>query len=127
MILPVKSWPPTAGTYAARLVKGGPRVPVRIWYGQAIVDGEEQDRAPGWFVEIDGATDRLERDDDTGYRCRVALKVESVWPHCARWPISETRYRYMLEHARWAREHAPDHPKATPRQPVDFHALPPRF
>lgn len=126
MIAPVAAWPPVAGTYATKLVRGGPRVPVRIWFGNAIIAGEEQDRAPGWFVEIDGRTDRVEFGDD-GYRCRVPLDVERVWPHCAKDPVSEAEYRFLVSHAAWAREHQPDHPKAQPRKPVDFHTLPVRF
>lgn len=123
MIDPVAAWPPVEGYYATRLVRGGPRVPVRIWFGQAVVAGEEQDRSPGWFVEIDGRTDRVEFGDD-GYRCRVPLDVEKVWPHCAKEPITEAEYRYLVAHAGWAREHAPDHPKAQPRKPVDWLTTP---
>lgn len=119
MIEPVAAWPPVAGTYATRLVRGGPRVPVRIWFGQAVLGGEEQDRAPGWFVEIDGRTDRVEFGDD-GYRCRVPLDVEKVWPHCAKDPVTREEYAYLVAHAGWARDHAPNHPKAQPRKPVDW-------
>lgn len=124
---PVPVWPPIAGYYATQLVRGGPRVPVKIWFGQAIIGGEEQDRAPGWFVEIDGRTDRIELDRETGYRCRVPLDVTTVWPFCAKEPITENEYRYLAAHAGWAREHQPDHPKATPRKAVDFNTLPMRF
>ena len=119
MVEPVAAWPPIAGHYATRLVRGGPRVPVRIWYGQAIVGGEEQDRAPGWFVEIDGRTDRVEFGDD-GYRCRVPLDVETVWPHCAKDPVTRSEYEFLVAHAAWARDHQPDHPKASPRKAVDW-------
>ena len=125
-IEPVAAWPPTAGYYATKLVRGGPRVPVRIWHGQAVVAGEEQDRAPGWFVEIDGRTDRVEFGDD-GYRCRVPLDVETVWPHCAKEPIAESEYRFLVADAAHARDWRPDHPKANPRKPVDFNTLPMRF
>lgn len=117
---PPPIWPPIAGYYATRLVKGGPRVAVRIWYGAAIVDGEEQDRAHDWRAEVDGRTDRVEVDRDTGYRCRVALPVEAAWPHCIKEPISKREYLFLLSHSRWAKAHAPDHPKASPRQAVDF-------
>jgi hypothetical protein len=95
-------------------------VPVKIWFGAAVIDGEEQDRSHAWRVAIDGRTDRIERDD-TGYRCRVALEVDAVWPHCAREPISEAEYSYLVAHSSWAREHRPQHPKAKPRAAVDFH------
>ncbi len=124
---PIAAWPQIAGTYAMTLVRHGPLVPVRIWFGPAIIDGEEQDRAPDWHCEIDGRADRWERDDDTGYRCRVALEIDRAWPFCAKRPISEAEYRYMVAHAGWARDHAPDHPKAQPRQAVDFNTLPMRF
>lgn len=120
---PVPLWPPIAGYYGTKLVKNGPRVAVRIWFGQAIIDGEEQDRTPGWFVEIDAKTDRIEKDEDTGYLCRVPLDVERAWPHCAKDPITEAEYRYLVAHAEWAREHAPDHPKANPRKAVDFNTV----
>lgn len=42
-------------------------------------------------------------------------------------PASESEWRFLVAHAEWAREHAPDHPKATPRKPVDFNTLPMRF
>ncbi len=126
-LAPVKPWPPTAGYYATRLVKDGPRVAVRIWFGQAIIDGEEQDRSPGWFVEIDGRTDRWEKDDDTGYRCRVPIDVDRAWPFCGNEPITEQEYRYLVAHAGWAREHQPNHPKAQPRKAVDFNTLTMRF
>lgn len=127
MIEPVQAWPPIAGYYATSLVRNGPRVPVRIWFGPPVVDGEEQDRAPRWCVEIDGQTDRVERNDETGYRCRVALDPMAVWPYCAREPIDVATYRYMVAHGQWARDHSPGHPKAQPRQPIDFNTLPVRF
>ena len=123
----VPVWPPIAGTYAMRLTRDGVRVPVRIWFGLPVIAGEEQDRAPRWCVEIDGRTDRWERDTDTGYRCRVPIEVERAWPYCAREPIAEPEYRYLLEHAAWARDHNPEHPKAKPREAVNFHTLAPRF
>jgi len=126
MIDAVPVWPPLPGHYAMRLVRDGPRVAVRIWFGAAIIDGEEQDRAPGWFVEIDGQTDR-EECDATGYRCRIPLDVNKAWPWCAREPIDEDTYRYLVACASWARDHSPDHPKAQPHKAVDFHTLPVRF
>lgn len=122
----VPVWPPIAGHYATQLVRGGPRVAVRIWFGLPVVDGEELDRSPRWCVEIDGRTDKLEKGEDD-YVCRVPLDVEAAWPFCAREPITEAEYRYLVAHAGWARDHAPDHPKATPRKAVDFNTLPMRF
>lgn len=118
---------PVAGFYKVRLVRGGPVVPVRIYWGRAIIDGEEQDRGFDWRCEIDGRTDRWERDDDTDYRCRVPLEVDRAWPWCAREPVTVAEYQFLVSHAAWAKEHQPEHPKASPRKAVDFHTLPLRF
>jgi hypothetical protein len=99
---------PVAGWYQMRLVRGGPLVPVRIWHGLPIVDGEEQDRSPRWCVEVDGETTRRGE----------LLDITQVWPWCAREPISEADYRFMVAHSRWAKTQ-PHHPKATPRRPID--------
>ncbi len=119
----VPVWPPIAGHYAMKLTRGGVRVPVRIWFGAPVVDGEELDRSPRWCVEIDGRTDCVEKDDD-GYRCTVPIDVTAAWPYCAKEPIKEHVYRFLVAHAGWARDHAPDHPKAKPREAVDFNTIP---
>lgn len=125
MIAPVAAWPPVEGHYATKLARNGVRVPVRIWFGQAIIAGETQDRSPGWHCEIDGRTDEWERDRETGYRCLVAIPIDRAWPYVAREPVTEAEYRYLVEHAAWIREHQPDHPKANPRKAVDFHTIMP--
>ena len=127
MIAPVRPDVPVAGHYAMPLVKGGLAVPIRIWFGQPVIDGEEQDRSPRWCVEVDGQPERWEADEETGYRCRVPRDVFEVWPYCARQPISEREYRFLLKRAAWAREHAPHHPAANPRERIDVRALPPAF
>ncbi|HKV14536.1 MAG TPA: hypothetical protein VJQ81_05800, partial [Reyranella sp.] len=70
---------PEAGYYTTRLIRGGLRVPVRIWFGAPIIDGEEQDRSPRWCVEVDGKTDRADFDDDGNYLGRVPLDAVEVW------------------------------------------------
>lgn len=115
-------WPPVAGTYAMKMARGGVRVPVRIWFGPAIIDGEEQDRGHDWRCEIDGRTDRWEKDDE-GYSCRVPIEVDRAWPYCAREPIDDAEYRFLIADAQHAREHRPDHPKAQPREKIDFNKL----
>lgn len=120
-------WPPQAGFYTMRLTRGGVRVPVRIWFGPPVIDGEELDRSPDWRCEIDGRADTWERDDATGYRCRVAIHIDRAWPYAAREPISESEYRFLVAHSFWAREHAPDHPKAQPRKSIDFNTIPLQF
>jgi hypothetical protein len=123
----VPVWPPREGLYATTLVKGGPRVAVRIWFGAPVIDGEEQDRAPRWNVEVDGRTDRWEKDAGGVYRCRVAFEIDRFWPYVAREPIDEAGYRTLVAKGVWARKHAPDHPNAQPHKAVDFNTLAPRF
>jgi hypothetical protein len=128
MVVPVTDRP-VAGFYATRLVRGGIEVPVRIWFGAPIVDGDELDRSPRWCVELDGKTTKTERDPDTGYEARVPLDPlhDGVWPFCARKPITESEFAFLTRRAAWAREHQPEHPAATPRERVDVRRLPPVF
>jgi hypothetical protein len=109
---------PVAGHYKTRLTKGGPMVPVKLYFGLPVIDGEEQDRSPRWCAIVDGETDRLEKGDD-GYQCRVALDPMKYWPFCGRYPISEADYRYMLDKGKWAKEWAPHRPEADPHKKID--------
>jgi hypothetical protein len=111
---PIRIDQPIAGYYAMSLVRGGPLVPVKIWFGRPVLDGDELDRSPRWCCEIDRKTDR-EVDG-----IRELLDFDRAWPWCARKPIDEATYRYMVAHADWAVEHRPEHPKATPRKAVDW-------
>lgn len=109
---------PRAGYYRARLTKGGPWVGVQVYWGVPEINGEPQDRAPRWCIRVDGATDEIEIDRSTGYRCRVALNVYRYWPWIGREEITEAEYRYMVDYARWAKASAPERPEASPRSPV---------
>lgn len=120
-------WPPVAGYYAMPIARGGMPVAVRIWFGHAIIDGEEQDRGLDWRCEIDGEPDRIEEDGATGWSGRVPRDVHEAWPFCARHAIDEKEYRFLLKRAAWAREHQPDHPAANPRQRIDVRSLKPGF
>lgn len=117
-------WPPIAGTYAITLVRNGPLVPVRLWFGVPIIDGEEQDRSPRWCAEIDGKTDTVVKDPDTGARCTVPIDIDRAWPYCAKRPVSDADYRFYLARGEWAREHSPDHFAAKPRERMDLGSLP---
>ena len=109
---------PVPGYYMRSLVRGGPRVPIRIWFGNPVIDDEEQDRAPRWLVEVNGKTDFVETGDD-GYSCRVPLDVHKYWPWCGRYPITEAEYNYMLAKAGWAKQFAPERPQANPHKKID--------
>lgn len=120
-------WPPVPGYYQMRLTKGGVFVPVFIWYGAPIIDGEELDRSPRWCVEIDSKTCRADFDDAGELIGRVPIEIERAWPYCARWPISEAEFEFLKGRAAWAREHEPNHPAAVPRETVDLLKLKPIF
>lgn len=104
---------PVAGYYMGALVRGGPKVALRIYYGLPVIDGEEQDRSPRWLVDVAGETDFVETGD-SGYRCRVVHDVYRYWPYCGRFPISEGDYKFLIENARWAKTWAPERPEAAP-------------
>jgi hypothetical protein len=126
MVKPMQPGEPQAGHYAMRLARRGIAVAVKIWFGQPIIDGEEQDRSPRWCAAIDGRTDRIERDD-SGYCCRVPLDVFAAWPECAKKPISAREYAFLLRRKQWALDHAPQHPAANPREAIDVRAVRPFF
>ena len=111
--------------WKARLVKGGVYIPVMVVYGPplAIEDGEEvwADRSWRWQALV-----RLE----TTARAILTLGEEMApvevdgnvrLRNLAR--ITEADYRYMIAHCRWATEHAPDSPDASPTTPVDWNRM----
>lgn len=120
---------PVAGYYSTRLVRGGLRVGVRIWFGQPIIDGELQDRSPRWCCEVDGRTCRADYDDDGNYLGRVPLDpiLDDVWSHCCDTPISEREFRFLARRREWAHEFDDTHPAANPRRPIDVRALKPAW
>jgi len=101
------------GFYRARLVKGGPFVPARLWI-------EDGDRCPEtgellsdviYHLEVDGAE---LRPIPKGY----TLQGER---------ITEREYRYLLAMSRHAVEHEPSLPQANPTAPVDLMRAPAPF
>jgi hypothetical protein len=116
---------PVAGFYATRLVRNGIEVAVRVWHGLPVIDGDVQDRSPRWCVEIDGEADRWDEEA----QCRVPLDLfdDDLWPRVAQRAIDADEYAFIMRRAIWARAHAPHHPAANPRRPIDLRTLPPQF
>ena len=114
---------PVSGFYTMRLAKGGIAVPVMIWHGTPVIEGERQDRSPRWCVAIDGASCRFDRDE----QCRVPLDVFDAWPFCSGHRIRAREYAFLRRRTKWAHAYAPDHPAANPRERIDLRSLPPRF
>lgn len=103
---------PIEGYYRIRMVRGGPWVPVKIWFAPpADPDNPDEllDRSPRWQATRNGE----------------ACDVWTVWPFCADKTITKDEYDYMLAHGEWARAHSPNHPSADPRRPVDLSKAPP--
>lgn len=100
---------PVAGFYQTRLVRGGPFVAVRVWFGQPYdpATGEYCDRSYRWRAAIDGEQ----------------VDVWRVWPACSGRPISEGEYRYLRTMSAHAKTYEPMMPEASPRKPIDWNRL----
>lgn len=96
---------PAEGYYRHRLVFGGVRGGVHIWYGPPNDPdtGEEMDRSWRWQARFDGEYIELDR----------------VWPDCAGEPISEADYRAYCNRKAWAQKNAPNSAFANRRQRRD--------
>lgn len=105
---------PVAGFYKAPLVRNGPFVAVRIWLAPTPDPGHPEnpmDRSPVWQALADGKE----------------YDVFRLWPWCAKHPISEPEYRYMVDAAAWDRAYVPNAPAAQPFEPVDLGRAKPIF
>lgn len=108
---------PQAGFFKRRFVRGGPWVPVRLWFGAPNdpVTGEELERGHRWQAEVRG---ELVTDETL---------VLEAWIACAGNPITEAEYDDMLnkiEHAETRDQRLPEY---KPDQKVDLNKLPPIF
>lgn len=94
---------PEKGFYKLRLIRRGLWVPVMLWRWRGV-----------WYAVVDGRTHRVDG---------VRLDPYEVWPFVQR--VSHWEYAFQKKRARWAREHAPEHPAATPNQAIDRRKLKP--
>lgn len=111
---PIHDDEPQEGCFKRRMVKGGPWVPVRIWWHEG---------------ERDEAGDLLE---DEGFRCLVKGRPESPYDAWVRllpspFEISEDEYHYLLRLCDWAEAHARNDAYANPRKAIDLNTMPPLF
>ena len=108
---------PQAGHYWRRFVKGGPKVPVKLWHGAPLdpVTGEELERGHRWQAIVNG-------EPVTG-----ETEVLETWISCAGHPIGEAEYRYLLALKNHAVQHEPEMPEAAPNSRIDLHAMPSLF
>lgn len=81
---------PVEGLYRVRLVRHGPFVGVRIWYGQPLdpVTRDPLDRSLRWQATVNG--------DD--------IPLERVWPACAEARIDRPEYDRLCALQKWGRD-----------------------
>ena len=108
---------PEAGYYKRRFVRGGPWVPVRLWFGapRDPITGDELERSHRWQAEVRGlaVTDEIE--------------VLDTWIGCAGNPITETEYADMLSKIEHAETRDQRLPEFKPDQKIDLNKMPPLF
>lgn len=76
---------PVAGFYKRRMVRGGPWVGVKLWFGPPAdpVTGEPLDRSPRWQALVAG----------------VESEPYEAWISCCGHPITEDEYRNLTSTA----------------------------
>ncbi|HVY51877.1 MAG TPA: hypothetical protein VHA07_10005 [Devosia sp.] len=107
--------------YSARLVKSGPIVGVKLFFGAPVIDGEELDRSPRLQCLVDTETSGryVWQLDDRG----APLDVEGCMLRQVT-PIDEAEYRFLTARAQWAAEHKPEHIAAAPQRRIDLTKMP---
>ena len=106
---PVTSDEPQCGYFKRRLVKGGPMVPCRIWLDQPV------DLGTGELI------------DDEQLLCEVNgawADATEQWSWICGQPITRAEFDYLTASLAWSAKHAPDEPRANPRQPIDWLKVP---
>lgn len=110
--------------YSARLVRNGPPVGVKLFFGPPIVGGETLDRSPRLQCLVD-------LEPDGAYVWQLAddgapVDVEGYVLRNVRL-IDEAEYRFLTARREYARDHAPHHIAASPREAVDVTKIAPIF
>ncbi len=108
--------------YRARLVKGGPFVGVKTFFGPPFVDGEEVDRSPRWqaLVRTETTARAILMGDAT------PIEVDGVMLRNIE-GIPEAEYRYLVAHADYSTKYAPLNPDAAPKTAFDLRNSPSIF
>ena len=101
--------------WRAKLVKDGPFVGVKTFYGPPLVDGEVLDRSPRWqaIVRLETSGRAILMGDE------VPIEIEDKRLRGIE-RITEDAYLHLLAHADWATKHRPDLPDANPETPIDW-------
>ena len=106
--------------WSAKLVKNGPLIGVKTFWGPPLVDGEFIDRSPRWQALVRSETTaRVILMGD-----HIPIEVDGVFLRNVT-PTTEANYRYLCEHAAYSTAHAPANPDASPTEAIDFNKLTP--
>jgi hypothetical protein len=105
---------PEPGYWLVKAVKRGPLIPAAILW----LDTRSEPGNPDNLME---RSPHL-----CGFLAGEPVSPWSIWERRGI-PIDEARYRFEVADGAWAKEHAPQEPKANPRQPIDLTALPPLY
>lgn len=103
---------PQPGYWMLRLTRGGPEVPAAI----IRVDLSHEPGNP------ENQLDRWPLERLVAYIGGREVPIERVWERRGR-AITKDEYSFQLADAAWARQHAPDEPKANPEQRIDLNAI----
>lgn len=112
---------PAPGLYAWRYTKGAVEVAAELVYAP-IPDPDypdnPMDRSYLWWANVNGQTD-LEPS---------LVPSDTVWSiYTFGRRIERVEYRWLIDTRAWEREHAPGHPGADPKTPVDLRTMDPRL
>jgi hypothetical protein len=99
---------PQPGYFKQRLVRGGPWVPVRIWYDFTLDDNGELASDEVLKCEVDGKP----------------ADPETVWTYVAKRTISKAEFQFLGSLSAYAKARDPDEPLAQPRKPIDHLTTP---
>src|SRR5215831_1054360 len=94
---------PEIGYYQCKAVRGGPWLPVRIWYD------EPEDRPARLCATIDGEH----------------VAPDEAWIRCASHPISREEWRYLSALSVHAKEENTELPQARPGVPINLRKVKP--
>ena len=91
----------------ARHRAGRVDIPVRVWFGAPLdpETGEPLERSWRWQVQVGF---NVLDEEPVRIGGITISSLSDIWPHCARWPVDETEWRYRIARAEWADEHDPN-------------------
>lgn len=100
---------PEPGYYRRRMVRGGPLIPVRIYYSNPEIDGAGKLKEDETLLALVGL--------DT------PANAFDLWTYVAGNPISEDEYNFLIAQLKHKQQHEPNDPLNTPQAPVDFGSM----